>query len=317
MSAVPRTFVARIPLILCVGLIAAASLLGTVATVRAQAPDQLGLALVTAGHGKVRLTVTAGATGAPNGFEVWWMTAAEFASFGNAWPPPWPAGEGWVDYTGIGTLHTWGASQVSFQLAPNQSLDIEVGDTYDESGVSGTTAAELTDGTSWVFCAYALGTTPGTASGSPISVTLSDATSSQGSNCTFTQGYWKNHTNVWPVSSLTLGTVSYSAAQLLQILNQSVGGNGLISLAHQLIAAKLNIANGADPTAIASTISAADALIGSLVVPPIGAGFLAPSATSSLTQALDDYNNGLTGPGHCPSVPTRSSTWGRIKSLYR
>src|SRR5206468_2504671 len=74
-------------------------------------------------------------------------------------------------------------------------------------------------------------------------------------------------------------------------------------LAHQLIAAKLNVAQGASPTAVASAIASADALIGALVVPPIGSGFLKPSATSALTDALDAYNSGTTGPGHCGDQP--------------
>jgi hypothetical protein len=117
--------------------------------------------------------------------------------------------------------------------------------------------------------------------------------------CTLTQGYWKNHADAWPVSSLTLGTVSYTQSQLLAILGQPVAGNGLISLAHQLIAARLNIATGASGSAISSSIAAADALIGGLVVPPVGSGVLAPATTSALVTALDNYNQGITGPGHC------------------
>ena len=117
--------------------------------------------------------------------------------------------------------------------------------------------------------------------------------------CTLSQGFWKNHGEDWPVSSLTLGSVSYTQSQLLTIFNTPVKGNGLIALAHQLIAAKLNIANGASASAISSTIAAADALIGSLVVPPSGAGFLDPAVTSALNDALTNYNEGLTGPGHC------------------
>ncbi|MBA2541621.1 MAG: hypothetical protein H0V17_18400, partial [Deltaproteobacteria bacterium] len=70
-----------------------------------------------------------------------------------------------------------------------------------------------------------------------------------------------------------------------------VKGNGLVSLAHQLIAAKLNLANGADDTSIADEIAAADALIGSRVVPPAGNGYLSTSSTSSLIGALDGFNN--------------------------
>ena len=299
----------------CIGFACAALLGVSVAADVHAAPDVLGLAVVSAGHGKVRLTVTAGPSGAPDGFEVWWMSAAEFAFYGGVWPPPWVPGEGWVDYTGVGTLNTWGAPSVDFKLAPNQSLDIEIGDTQDESGVSGTTAGELTDGVSYVFCTYAYGALGGT--GSPLSVTLGKATTTQGTNCTFTQGYWKNHPSAWPVTTLTLGTVTYTQAQLLSILGQPVVGNGLISLAHQLIATKLNIANGADPTVIAGTVASADAMIGSLVVPPVGSGYLSPASTSTDTQALDDYNNGITGPGHCGETPAKVGTWGRLKALYR
>jgi hypothetical protein len=96
-----------------------------------------------------------------------------------------------------------------------------------------------------------------------------------------------------------LGTTSYTQAELLNIFHTPVAGNGLISLSHQLIAAKLNFFNGADGSAALSAIAGADALIGSKVVPPIGDGYLAPKFTSSLTGALDGYNQGKSGPGHC------------------
>jgi len=75
---------------------------------------------------------------------------------------------------------------------------------------------------------------------------------------------------------LQLGNVAYNQQQLQSILRQPVRGNGLVSLAHQLIAAKLNIATGTDASCIAAIIAAADALIGDLVVPPVGTGHLAP-----------------------------------------
>ena len=131
-----------------------------------------------------------------------------------------------------------------------------------------------------------------------------------GQGCTLSQGFWKTHgpvgcnpgggSNVWPVVSLSLGSVIYNDNELCQILNQPVGGNGLILLAHQLIAAKLNIANGANPAPIAATVTAADVLIGGLIVPPIGGGFLAPGTVSALATSLDQYNNGNLGVPHCP-----------------
>ncbi|HEX8530995.1 MAG TPA: hypothetical protein VF646_13280, partial [Cytophagales bacterium] len=101
----------------------------------------------------------------------------------------------------------------------------------------------------------------------------------------------------WPVSSLTLGSVTYSKEELLQILKKPVQGNGLVSLAHQLIAAKLNVANGAAPAAVTDAIAAADALIGAKNV--LTGGFIDPSQSSTLTGKLDQYNNGVIGPGHC------------------
>jgi hypothetical protein len=88
---------------------------------------------------------------------------------------------------------------------------------------------------------------------------------------------------------------------LLRILKQPVKGNGLVSLAHQLIAAKLNIANGATCAAITDLVARADAMIGALVVPPVGGGSLSTSSVSRLVTALDRFNNGLTPdcPGHC------------------
>lgn len=120
--------------------------------------------------------------------------------------------------------------------------------------------------------------------------------------CTYTQGFWKNHPGAWPAlpgGVLMLGSVAYNQAELLAIFDQQPQGNGLVSLAHQLIAAKLNILVGADGSAVAATIAAADTLIGGLVVPPGGAGYLDPAVTDPYTSVLDAYNNGLIGPGHC------------------
>lgn len=121
--------------------------------------------------------------------------------------------------------------------------------------------------------------------------------------CTQTQGYWKNHPEDWSGSSLSLGKMEYTQEQLLSILDAPVEGNGLISLAHQLIAARLNSeVNGASvPMSVATAISAADGLIDGQIVPPVGNGFLAPSDTSDLTAILDAYNNGqaVEGPPHC------------------
>jgi hypothetical protein len=272
--------------------------------------DKPSLSTGDSGHAKQTLYITAGPSGAPNGFTVRWMDQSTYLGNGSQFAVA--VGDK-ANFYGEPTLNTFDGQYTTFALAPNQTIRVEIGDLTDETGVSGT-RGELEQGVRYYFAAFA-NDADGNAD-SDLSVVVSDATTDN-TNCTYTQGYWKNHPNAWPVNGLLLGTVFYTKAQLISILEQEVNGNGLVSLAHQLIAAKLNIAQGADPTAAAAAIAAADALIGGLVVPPVGTDELDPADTDALTQTLDDYNNGITGPGHCGTVPTQQSTWGAVKNLYR
>jgi hypothetical protein len=79
-----------------------------------------------------------------------------------------------------------------------------------------------------------------------------------GDICPLGQGFWKNHAEAWPVQELTLGSQTYSQEELLDLLRMPVGGDASLSLAHQLIAAKLSIAYGTDDSLIESFISGAD-----------------------------------------------------------
>ena len=126
--------------------------------------------------------------------------------------------------------------------------------------------------------------------------------------CVRGQGYWKNHPDQWPVTELQLGNVTYDQQQLLDILHQPVRGNGLVSLAQHLIAAKLNIAAGADPSCIEETIAEADALIGDLVVPPVGDGYLAPRDVEAIKDILEDYNEGRLCAPSCDQSPPPTAT---------
>jgi hypothetical protein len=126
--------------------------------------------------------------------------------------------------------------------------------------------------------------------------------------CVRGQGYWKNHPEAWPVTELQLGNVTYDQQQLLDILHESVRGNGLLILAHQLIAAKLNIAAGADPSCIKETIAAADALIGDLVIPPVGNGYLPPRDAAPLAGILGRFNEGGMCAPACDQGPRPTAT---------
>jgi hypothetical protein len=136
-------------------------------------------------------------------------------------------------------------------------------------------------------------TTTPSPSGTPTpSPSVTPTPSATPGGCVFGFGYWKNHPQAWPVTELQLGNVTYTQDQLLSIMHEPVRGNGLVSLAHHLITAKLNVANGADPSCIQQTIADADALIGDLVVPPVGDGYLAPRDVNAIKDTLEDYNEG-------------------------
>jgi hypothetical protein len=297
--------------------------------------DAPTLSCVGSGENEITIRVTAGASGAPAGVTIQWEPKDLFDAVG------------WVDddrlcklsLSGQPSLQHPGASR--WELGSGESEEIKIGDiNFDETGVSGENCGvnPLDCGTDYVFRAFAhAGRGFGRSDWSADVVCSTQPCPTQ--ECTFTQGYWKNHgptgcasgnnTNAWPVTSLTLGSVGYTDLDLCSILQNSASGNGLVFLAHQLIAAKLNVASGAQCPAAASAIAAADALIGNLVVPPIGGGFLSPGTTSGLTNTLDDFNNGVLAgcSAHCTSgsvkfdslvpTPTRDMSWGGVKSHYR
>jgi hypothetical protein len=119
--------------------------------------------------------------------------------------------------------------------------------------------------------------------------------------CTRTQGYWKNHPDDWPVDEITIGGVTYTKQEAIDILKTAPRRDATYILAHQLIAAKLNILNGADGSAVAATIVAADNW---LMDNPLGSNPDNPARLEgiALARTLDEYNNGIIGPGHCDSI---------------
>jgi len=280
-----------------------------IASARLDAP---ALTVLETSRSSVTLKVEAGPSGAPAGFTLVWMKRSEYLARGG-WGAPGTAGVYSTTFYGFPTYNTT-PGVTSYALPANGIQNVEAGDLFDETGVLLSQAQELESGTEYMFRVVASGDAESMPS--EYSPTV-EGTTTTVANCTYTQGYWKTHPEAWPVDNLLLGTVNYTKAQLLQIFNQPARGNGLIILAHQLIAAKLNILQGANPTPVAAVISAADAQIGGLIVPPIGAGFLTPASVNANAQTLDDFNNGNLGVPHCGSVPVRHSSWGGVKTIYR
>ncbi len=138
--------------------------------------------------------------------------------------------------------------------------------------------------------------------------------------CTLTPGYWKTHSKYGPApyddNWATLGdkdlddnfehedeSFFYSGQTYYQVLwTAPKGGNAYYILAHSYIAAALNFLNGADPTTAQVAFNAATALFSSPTNTPAYLGNLKGSKRQQwidLATTLDNYNNGLIGPGHC------------------
>jgi hypothetical protein len=127
--------------------------------------------------------------------------------------------------------------------------------------------------------------------------------------CTLTPGYWKTHSAFGPApydatwALLGEGTTFFFSGQsYYDVLWTAPRGNPYYILAHAYIAAKLNQLNGADFSAAQPAFDAATALFSNPLNTPAAVGKLKGDAKNQwidLATTLDDYNNGLTGPGHC------------------
>jgi hypothetical protein len=131
--------------------------------------------------------------------------------------------------------------------------------------------------------------------------------------CTLTQGYWKTHSEygpapydaTWALLPNGADTPFFTSGKTYyEILWTPPKGNPYYILAHQYIAAQLNFLNGADPTAAQAAFDAATILFNTWLPNQVAAlrgpaGNTLRNQFTSLASILDEYNNGLIGPGHC------------------
>lgn len=125
--------------------------------------------------------------------------------------------------------------------------------------------------------------------------------------CTYTQGYWGNKPGVvWPYPPYSRDAIFYLSGQTWQqVLDTSVNvSQGYYQLAHQYIAAVLNIAKTVNPavppTGVQDTLTLA--LDWLTVNPPSACTAKGSCGTQKDWAAvLDKFNNGLYpgGPPHC------------------
>ncbi|WP_437179724.1 beta strand repeat-containing protein [Pelotalea chapellei] len=151
-----------------------------------------------------------------------------------------------------------------------------------------------------------------------LAVTDSDTawlvcTGSTSGGCSYTWGYWKTHTvyDGAKKRNATWGKLAGGENALFFGLGQSwynvlmtdpSGGNAYYILAHQYIAAYLNKLSGASVSVIDSDFKHAAELLekydGSPLITSDVSGAVRDDFITTASR-LDQYNNGMIGPGHC------------------
>ncbi len=137
--------------------------------------------------------------------------------------------------------------------------------------------------------------------------------------CTLTPGYWKTHSHhgkapeddAWfLLGDIDADGVSEGADETFfktknsqtyyQVLwTAPSGGNAYYILAHQFIAAKLNILNGASSTPEVDAALAWATNFFNAYTPTSKLSKTVSQQAKTYADLIDQYNNGLIGPGHC------------------
>ncbi len=131
-----------------------------------------------------------------------------------------------------------------------------------------------------------------------------DASPPEETGCTRTQGYWKTHNEYATSPGLELDWPApydeddlLCGQTLLDILKTPPRGDAWLILAHQYIAARLNIASGASST---DEVDAALASAEAWLLDNCGGAPASESADAlEWAETLERYNRGAIGPGHC------------------
>jgi hypothetical protein len=126
--------------------------------------------------------------------------------------------------------------------------------------------------------------------------------------CTATLGYWKTHSTYGPASKpdATWNLVGGPDAAFFssgmswhQLFWTPVRGSAYVNLAHQYMAARLNILAGASSTPQVDAAIAWATTFFSTYTPSSALTKAVKNQALAFAGLLDDYNNGKIGPGHC------------------
>ena len=125
------------------------------------------------------------------------------------------------------------------------------------------------------------------------------ASSVSAENCTLTQGFWKNHEEVWP--PLGSEEAMICGESWLENLKTSVAGDTLKIVSHQYIAARLNLAKGAiSTTELDEALKVAEEVMADCIVTEEE-----HEEAILAAKVMDAFNQGKLegGPLHCDGGP--------------
>jgi hypothetical protein len=249
----------------------------------------------------IDIQVCAGATGAPAGFSIQWETLADYNTYG------WPADSSCpLDVNGNQTCgdsfckasFSGNASFSNYNLAAFACVTVRIGDLLLDNGASTDCPNRLLCGTEYVFRAFAHANSAKNRSAFTANLICSTLDCNPGCDpCVKSFGYYAQHCEVISGltggAGLTVGCQTYTDAQLCDILHATpAGGNALVSLAHQVINARLNLlcpgVSQAYIDAVSTNLASADALMCTTgAVPPVGSGSLTGAQAGASILALD------------------------------
>ena len=154
--------------------------------------------------------------------------------------------------------------------------------------------------------------------------------------CTLTQGYWKNHSDcktngkgperdvTWDLiegedkngnPSTGEATIFFKSAQdYCEVFETNAGKGGkYYNLAHQYMAAELNLLSDADPSSIHDAFNEATNFFKMYSPNDVNGNKELEEDCVRLGKILDDFNNGLIGTGHCDDNDEASNGFTKIQ----
>jgi len=247
--------------------------------------DAPGITCGTSTEASIEVTVTAGASGAPAGFTIQWMTAADYAA------------NGWSDAP-CDASFSGNANGYYYSLAAGASVTVNIGDIlYDNPGASTTCGDALQCGTDYIFRAFAHANN--TVNKSDFSSNLTCSTLACSTDyCSFSQGYWFNSghgasTHTWP-GSITLGNCTYDEATGRAIKDYMIANGGLGGDVRQSFlqasAIKLSFFGETIPAEIQGYMATLDTFLGSLdCLTPTSIPTVSDTGANAAAQAISDW----------------------------